>query len=996
MIIKYIFICSFVLCLWMENSQAQSFCTINAGNDTLICQPGSPVQLNAIGNTLNYTWTPSQYLSSTTIANPVAHPTTSITYHVSGMVLDTANQLIVNGDFSAGNTGFYSGYIYQTNLFPEGTYYVGSNPQTYHPNFSPCGDHTTGTGNMMIVNGAGTPNTVVWREVISVTANTSYAFSAWACNVSNVLSALAILQFSINGNLLGSPFTTLATDCDWTQFYATWNSGANTTATIAIINQNTAAGGNDFALDDISFTPFCTATDSVTITVVQAATPVVTHNNPACGDTLHLTATSNPGATYAWTGPGGFTSSLQNPEIDGVSVANTGIYSVTATVSGCVSAAGTLSVSITNAGGTNILGNDTVLCSDAVLLMDASNNGQCASCTYHWHDSYNHSGINATYLADKPGFYSVTVTNQFGCEVWDTIHVTYNDMGLDLGTDITSVCITNPVTLNATVPLGGYPSVAYHWSTGAFTPTITALSTGYYFVTVSRGSCNEKDSVHVQYDSPVSLNLTPQVLICQGAQTILDAGSFPGCSYLWSTGINTQTFVVTNPGVYIVTVTNACGSYKDTSVVSLGTIPVFSLGPDTTVCTGQVVILSAAGAGDSFIWSNGSHNPAISVVTGGIYDVTVTNQCGSSSDEAVVTVQSPLNVNLGNDTTVCPGYALACSYQGSYYWSTGATTDSIHVFTPNNYSVEITNVCGTYYGSVNLGIINTVVDLGNDTTICNGSILTLNAGNPGALYYWSTGQYVQSILVYLPGEYSVDVTNQCGTYIDSIQVSVFDTVLNLGNDTMLCHGTQITLNAGNAGSTYLWSDGATSQVLQVETAGSYSVTVTNNCGILSDNIHVGQYPVSVVNLGPDTLSINAGESATLDAGTGFIQYHWSDGSSLQTLLVSNQGWYKVTVTDVNGCLTTAGIYVEVKSSVVPVTESQVIIKLSDNSLLISSSSFPIDQVEIFDCLGNRLYSDKPGKSDVSVPSGRFADGIYLVKVLVNRKQVVKKLNLYNR
>lgn len=251
-----------------------------ASNDTAICL-GSSAQLNVTGGLLGYAWTPAGSLNDSTLANPVATPAQTTTYIVTAKV--ASGNLIANGDFSNGNIGFSSAYTYTTNLYPEGTYYVGSNPNTYHSGFSTCTDHTTGTGNMMIVNGSGTANTSIWCQTINVVPNTDYAFICWGESVAS--GSPAQLQFSIDGGLIGPVFTVSNTPCVWQQFYAVWNSGSNTTANICIVNQNTSTGGNDFAIDDISFVGLCTASDTVVVTVNHADT--VTVNATVCQGTTY-------------------------------------------------------------------------------------------------------------------------------------------------------------------------------------------------------------------------------------------------------------------------------------------------------------------------------------------------------------------------------------------------------------------------------------------------------------------------------------------------------------------------------------------------------------------------------------------------------------------------------------------------------------------------------------------------------------------------------------
>ena len=161
-----------------------------------------------------------------------------------------AQNLIVNGDFSSGNTGFTSSYTYQTNLVPETTYYVGANPRNNHASWATFGDHTTGAGLMMIVNGDTTVGSLVWQEKnIAVAANAYYDFSVWAA--SSYPQNPATLDVYINGSLVGTINCT-ATTGQWVQTSGFWNSGAATRATVEIKNRNSNAGGNDFVIDDVS------------------------------------------------------------------------------------------------------------------------------------------------------------------------------------------------------------------------------------------------------------------------------------------------------------------------------------------------------------------------------------------------------------------------------------------------------------------------------------------------------------------------------------------------------------------------------------------------------------------------------------------------------------------------------------------------------------------------------------------------------------------------
>ncbi len=173
-----------------------------------------------------------------------------------------AQNLITNADFSLGNTGFTSAYTYAPAAnTTEAQYTVRTNPNPWLAAFASFGDRTSGTGNMMVVNGASTAGVSVWGQSgLSVAPNTTYYFSAWVTSV--FARNPAILQFRVNGAPVDAGFRATAGTPDWRQFYSIWNSGASTTANISLVNLNTVAQGNDFALDDLAFsrTPPAVAT----------------------------------------------------------------------------------------------------------------------------------------------------------------------------------------------------------------------------------------------------------------------------------------------------------------------------------------------------------------------------------------------------------------------------------------------------------------------------------------------------------------------------------------------------------------------------------------------------------------------------------------------------------------------------------------------------------------------------------------------------------------
>jgi hypothetical protein len=266
-----------------------------------------------------------------------------------------STEMVKNGKFDLGNDGsFSSEYTYQpylpgdTSLHrPEGKYAIGTDPQDYHMYFWGR-DHTTNTGNFMIINGV--PSSVAWKQQITdLVPGTRYYFSAWAISLNNS-TPFAQLQFRINGVQVGS-FVTLPgrpqmdnPPYNWLQFYGDWTAPENTTsALLEIIDLQTALAGNDFGLDDISF-----GTLSPTLMSLAAS---ANGGDPVCeGGTVNLSVSINGGRppyTFAWTGPNGAIPGVQYPSIANVTTADNGTYTVVINDSyGCTAVSASTTVTV--------------------------------------------------------------------------------------------------------------------------------------------------------------------------------------------------------------------------------------------------------------------------------------------------------------------------------------------------------------------------------------------------------------------------------------------------------------------------------------------------------------------------------------------------------------------------------------------------------------------------------------------------------------------------
>lgn len=241
-------------------THAPAICQISA--DETITKCGTSTVIHTDPGFSNTTWNDGSTGTDLTV-------TQSGQYY--WQFIDMTRNTVTNGNFSNGNTGFTSQYTYISEtgstgpygaLSAEGYYTISTSPHKTHTNFADFGDHTTGTGKMMVLNGSPQNNVTVWGQNITVVPNTTYIFSIWAASAHP--SNPAKLTFSINGSLMGTIQLTTTTG-SWQNFTVQWTSGSATTAAIGIVNQNTIASGNDFALDDIVFAPICRKYFNVTL-----------------------------------------------------------------------------------------------------------------------------------------------------------------------------------------------------------------------------------------------------------------------------------------------------------------------------------------------------------------------------------------------------------------------------------------------------------------------------------------------------------------------------------------------------------------------------------------------------------------------------------------------------------------------------------------------------------------------------------------------------------
>ncbi|MCB9282425.1 MAG: hypothetical protein H6563_00005, partial [Lewinellaceae bacterium] len=623
----------------------------------------------------------------------------------------------------------------------------------------------------------------------------------------------------------------------------------------------------------------CSGSATVNVNVFPTPVPNIAGIPNFCsGESTTLDAGAY--SSYLWS---------NNATTQTIGVSTPGAYSVTVTDANGCSGSASVTVSEIPAPVPSISG-DPNFCAGASTLLNV---GTYSS--YLWSTNETTQAITVS----TGGTYGVTVTDGNGCS--GSTSVTVNEFPVpspEILGDLT-FCDGESTTLDG----GVYAS--YLWSSGESTQTITVTSTGLYGVTVTdNNGCSGSDQVTAIEFLPVEPQITGQLSICVGTQTILDAGNFS--SYLWSTSETTQSITVSQAGTYGVTVTdgNGCTGFDQATVIVADSLQPEILGP-SVLCSGETAQLNA-GVFFSYQWSTNESTQTISVNSGGSYNVTVMDVNGCTGYDTFTLSEVPNPVpEIEGTAAFCQGENSVIGVTGTYtdyLWSTNEITPFIVVNSPGNYSITVTDNNGCM-GSDQMSVTVLMAPspgIAGNLTFCNGSSTLLDAG-PFNSYQWSTGETGQTIEVTESGDYSVTVTdiNGCEGFD---QVTVTENAAlqpQISGQLSFCIGSSTILDAGTFDG-YLWSNGETTQTIIVTQPGDYSVTVTdiNGCeGI--DQVTVTENAA----LQPDIngqLSFCNGSSTILDAGI-FDGYLWSNGETTQTITVTTPGNYSVTVTDGNGC-----------------------------------------------------------------------------------------------
>jgi hypothetical protein len=724
----------------------------------------------------------------------------------------------------------------------------------------------------------------------------------------------------------------------------------------------------------------CTSTSSSTITEPASLVAAsVVDSNVTCNGLSDggMTASASGGTsayTYSWSN-GATTAS-----ITGVTA---GTYSVTITdANGCTdSASGTVTEPATLVAA--LVVDSNVSCNG---LSDGGATASATGGTMPYSYLWSNTATTASITGVSAGTYSVTITDNNGC----------TDSGSSTITEPASLVAASVVDSNISCnglsdggatasATGGTMPYSYLWSNTATTASITGVAAGTYTVTITdnNGCTSTSSSTITEPATLVAASVVDSSVTCNGlsdggATASATGGTMP-YNYLWSNTATTASITGVSAGTYTVTITdnNGCTSTSSSTVTEPATLIAATVADSMISCNG----LSDGGATASatggtmpynYLWSNTATTASITGVTAGTYSVTVTDNNGCTNQTSVTITQpatlftqtnvaSTINCYGGNDgqiTSTTSGGTTPYSYN----WSTGAATSGISNVSVGAYTVTVTDANGC-----TLTRTQTIAQPDSlSSTFASTSDVSCNGNNDGAIdlsvtggtspytFNWSNSATTEDLATITAGTYTVTITDANGcTLVKSTMISEPDALAsdNISVDNVSCNGGNdgsivIDFIGGTEPYNYLWSTGSIATSATGLSAGTYTVTVTddNGCTIsVSETITEPTLLTASASLGND-VSCNAGTdgsaSATSTGGTTPVTYAWSNGATGEDLTGVAAGTYTVTVTDNNGCTATDVVSISEPSAIsasVAIDSNVTCNSLSNGGLTVSAT-----------------------------------------------------------
>ncbi|NNM16045.1 MAG: hypothetical protein HKO56_05255, partial [Bacteroidia bacterium] len=507
------------------------------------------------------------------------------------------------------------------------------------------------------------------------------------------------------------------------------------------------------------------------------------------------------------------------------------------------------------------------------------------------------------------------------------------------------------------------PAYTYLWSNAETVEDIDSLSAGTYTVTVTDvNACTATLAITITEPASLTISETHIDAKCNseasGSIDITVGGGTTPYTFNWSNGATTEDVSSLLAGIYTVTVTDNEGCTITISA-TIGEPTAITL-TDSVIdasCNGgsdgSIDITSSGGTGThNYFWNIGSSLEDISGLAAGTYTVTVTdaNFC-TATFNSVVGEPTTLAISMSKTNTSCSsnfdGTATATPSGATppytYLWSTGATAQTITALDSNVYTVTVTDSLGCFKSdTIRIPFIPLMTATANITSAYNGydvSCLGANdgfgsvlpsGGTPMFTYIWSNGQTGSLLQNVTSGAYTATITDSRGcTATDNITLTdppgmslSLAIAADYNGENISCFGASDgAINSASSGGatpyTYLWSTGSTIDSLINIPVGNYTLTVTdaNGCAISADTSLTEPDTINLA-LSPNMFGAYniscAGNNdgfvaSTVSSGTAPYTYLWSNGATNADNNNLTAGFYELTVTDANGCTTSANV-----------------------------------------------------------------------------------------
>jgi gliding motility-associated-like protein len=422
---------------------------------------------------------------------------------------------------------------------------------------------------------------------------------------------------------------------------------------------------------------------------------------------------------------------------------------------------------------------------------------------------------------------------------------------LNLGEDRTICTVDLPLQLDA-----GATATSFTWNNGSTNRFLSVTQSGEYSVETVLYNCTLRDTVFVNVLEP-QVNLGNDTAICQG-QTVTFNVTQPFITYEWSDGSTNPTFTTGQQGEVWVEITDTFGCVNSDTVQVI--YPVADLKGDTTVCQGTNFMLSSnvlPQFATSYTWNTGATGPSILITQPGQYWVDIIAEAGCiSTDTITIQFQAPPSITITPDAFLCPGETVDISAtvpnMRSILWSNGVTDTTQTISIQGSYTATLTDsVYCVVTDSVFVDFApQSIVELGNDTVICDGEpIMLVPYVSSIGTFLWSDGSTDETLIVANSGMYQLDILDGNGCPAsDSVYVGVLTSLVpNLPTDTTICQDVILRLNAYQpTAETYLWTGESAfyqqndvyDTVFIITYPGIYTLEMTNQCGGLTQYLEV--------------------------------------------------------------------------------------------------------------------------------------------------------------